>query len=189
MKTLKASYYGGTRLWWLIIIVGVLLVLGGFAYWLWPVAGYAVASQVFGWLVILAGVVALCVASGPDHARLWGWWLAGGIIDLFVGFMLVRSVMLAELVFPWFLAVLFVYWGVEAFIGAAYHRGGRSYWWLGIVNGILLCIIGFFFVEASWVSNMEMVSFLSAIAFIYWGFTLCISGYQMRPDEKAKIEK
>lgn len=189
MKSLKVSYFAGTKLWWLIIVIGVLLVIGGFAYWLWPVAGYAVASQIFGWLVILAGIVVLCVAAGPNHARWWGWWLAGGVIDLFVGFMLVRSVLLSELVFPWFLALLFVYWGVEAFVGAAYGRGGLSYWWLGLINGVLLCIIGFFFVEASWVSNMEMVSFLSAIAFIYWGFTLCISGYYMRPQEITETVK
>lgn len=181
MNTRKIGFSFETRLWWLIILVGILLILGGFGYWLWPVAGFAVASQLFGWLIILAGVVALCVSSGPNHPRAWGWWLAGGVIDLFVGFMLVRSVLLSELVFPWFLAILFVYWGIEALIGAAYYRGGRSFWWLGFINGILLCIIGFFFVEASWVSDMEMVSFLVAIAFIYWGFTLCISGYQMRP--------
>lgn len=180
MKTTDTLYYGGTKLWWVVILIGILLVLSGFTYWFWPVAGFAVASQIFGWLVILAGIVALCVAAGPDHGRNWGWWIAGGVIDLFVGFMLVRSVVLSEIILPWFLALLFVYWGVEAFIGAAYGRD-RSYWWLGLINGILLCVIGFFFVEAGWFSNMEMVSFLTSIAFIYWGMTLAVSGYAMRP--------
>lgn len=185
MKGTNLAYYGGTRLWWLIILIGILLVLAGFAYWFWPVAGFAVSSQIFGWLVIAAGIVALCVAAGPDHDRSWGWWLAGGVIDLFVGFMLVRSVLLSELVLPWFLAILFVYWGINAFISAAYSRS-RSYWWLGLINGVLLCVIGFFFIEAGWISNMEMVSFLTSIAFIYWGFTLAVSGYSMRPEVEKK---
>ena len=183
MKALNASNFGTTRAWWVVLIVGILMVIGGFAYWFWPEAGYAVASQIFGWLLVLAGIVQLCVAAGPDHAKGWGWWIAGGVIDMFIGFMLVRSVILSEIVFPYFLAIIFIFWGIESFIGAA-ARGRSRYWWLGIVNGILLCIIGFFFLEAGWVSNMMMVSFLTSIAFIYWGFTIAIASYDMKPVEK-----
>lgn len=168
----------GTRLWWLIVCVGVLLVLGGFTYWLWPVAGFAVASQIFGWLLILAGVVGLCVAAGPNHPNGWGWWLAGGVINMFVGFMLVRSIILSEAVLPFFLAFVFIYWGIVSFVNTNGHL-----WWLRLINGILLCIIGYLFLEAGWVSNMWMVSFLASIAFIYWGFTLCTTGCALRPKE------
>ena len=54
MKALNVNYVGQTRLWWLVLLVGILLVIGGFAYWFWPNAGYAVASQIFGWLLVLA---------------------------------------------------------------------------------------------------------------------------------------
>ena len=87
------------------------MVLGGFAYWFWPAAGFAVASQIFGWLLILAGIVQLCVSAGVNRPRGWGWWLAGGVIDMFVGFMLVRSVILSEIVFPYFLSIVFIFWG------------------------------------------------------------------------------
>ena len=44
-----------------------------------------------------------------------------------------------------------------------------------------MMIIGFFFMEAGYVQNMMMVSFLSAIAFIYWGFTIAMMSYEMKP--------
>lgn len=185
MKTYKNCYLGQTRWWWVVLIVGIMLVIGGFAYWFWPAAGYAVASQIFGWLLILAGVVQLCVASGPNSPRGSGWWIAGGIIDMFIGFMLVRSILLSEAVFPYFLAFIFLYWGIEAIVGAASRRHSR-YWWLGIINGILLAVIGFFFIEAGWTSDMFMVSFLASIAFIYWGFTVAMASYDLKPE---KIEK
>lgn len=185
MKTLNLRNVESTRFWWAILVVGILLVLGGFAYWFWPVAGFAVASQIFGWLIILAGIVQLCVAVGPDHAKQWGWWLAGGVLDIFIGFMLVRSVILSEAVIPYFLAFIFIFWGLEAFVRCA--RGGKL-WWLRLINGILLCLIGYFFLESGWLSDMWMVSFLTSIAFIYWGFTLAVSAYELRPvaekDEK-----
>lgn len=181
------SLIGTSRLWWLIVLVGILLVLGGFAYWFWPAAGYAVASQIFGWLLILAGIVQLCVASGPNHAKAWGWWLAGGIIDMFIGFMLVRSIILSEAVLPYFLAFIFIFWGIEAFIKGVTYR--NRLWWLRIINGILLLLIGFFFLEAGYVSNMWMVSFLTSIAFIYWGFIVAIDGYAMRPEKDQEQQQ
>lgn len=179
MKALNYSYLGQSRAWWIVLIVGILLVIGGFTYWFFPEAGYAIASQIFGWLLILAGIVWLCVSAGENRPRGWGWWLAGGVINIFIGFMLVRSIILSEIVFPYFLAFVFIFWGIEALIRAS-SRGGK-YWWLGIINGILMCLIGFFFLEAGWVQNMMMVSFLTSIAFIYWGFTVAMIAYEMRP--------
>lgn len=182
MKTLN-NYFGRTRYWWVLLLAGILLVIGGFAYWFWPNAGYAVASQIFGWLLIVVGVVQLCVSAGINRPKGWGWWLAGGVIDLFVGFMLVRSVILSEMVFPYFLAFIFVYKGIGAVFTAVAQRHNR-HWWLYLVNGILMLIIGFFFLEAGYVQEMLMVSFLAALAFIYWGFALSMTAYELRPSKE-----
>lgn len=133
MKTRNLNFWGKSKYWWIILTVGILMVLSGFAYWFWPVAGYAVASQIFGWMLVLAGIVQLCVAAGPDHARGWGWWIAGGVIDMFIGFMLVRSVILSEAVFPYFIAIIFLYWGISAIISSVCQRQ-RRYWWLYLIK-------------------------------------------------------
>ena len=180
MKTLIEKFWGQTRYWWVVLLAGILMVICGFAYWFWPVAGYAVASQIFGWLLVLVGIVQLLVASGPDRGKGWGWWLAGGIIDIFIGFMLVRSIVLSEMVFPYFIAFIFIYWGISAICSSAV-QSGRRYWWLYLINGILLMLIGFFFIEAGWIQDMAMTSFLTSLAFIYWGFSLAMLSYDMKP--------
>lgn len=184
MKAFKMNYWGQSNLWWLLLCVGILLVIGGFAYWFWPAAGYAVASQIFGWLLVMTGIVQLCVSSGINRPRCWGWWLAGGVIDLFIGFLLVRSVILSESVFPYFLAFIFIFWGISALISGISQRS-RKYWWLHMVNGVLSLLIGFFFIEAGYVQDMMMVSFLAALSFIYWGFAISMTAYDMRPVESA----
>jgi len=156
------------------------MVVSGFAYWLWPAIGYAVASQIFGWLLVLAGIVQICVSAGRNQPRGWGSWLAGGIIDLFIGFMLVRSVILSELVFPYFIAIVFLFWGIDAIFAAIAQRS-RRYWWLSLINGILLLVIGYFFLEAGYIQNMLMTSLLTSLAFIYWGFCITMISYDMRP--------
>lgn len=185
MKALNDRFIGTTRYWWLILIIGILTVVAGFAYWFWPVAGFAIAGQIFGWLLILAGIVQLCVASGPHYPRGWGWWIAGGIIDMFVGFTMVRSILLAEILLPYFLAFIFIFWGITAIVTAV-NRSSERYWWLYLINGILLMVIGFFFIEAGWVGDMESVSFLTSLAFIYWGFSIAMVSYDLKPLPNAE---
>lgn len=183
MKALNFHFWGQTRAWWVVLLAGILMVLCGFAYWFWPQAGYAISSQIFGWMMVLVGIVQLCVGSGPDRARGWGWWIAGGIIDLFVGFMLVRSIVLSEAVFPYFISFVFLYWGISEII-AAVNMNTRRYWWLYLISGVLMLVIGFFFLEAGYVQDMMMVSFLTSLAFIYWGFTIAMVSYDLKPAVK-----
>lgn len=170
-----------TRAWWVVLLVGILMVICGFAYWFWPVSGYAIASQIFGWLLILAGIVQLVVAASNHHPRQWGWWIAGGMIDMFIGFMMVRSIVMSEIIFPYFMALIFLFWGISAVCGSVSNRA-RRYWWLYLVNGILLMLIGFLFIEAGWTQDMMMTSFITSLAFIYWGFSLAMVSYDLRPS-------
>lgn len=179
MKSTDVHVWGQSKAWWVVLVIGILMVICGFAYWFWPEAGYAIASQIFGWLLVLTGFVQLCVGSGPNRSAGWGWWVAGGIIDLFIGFMLVRSIVLSEIVFPYFLALIFIFWGICAVMKSC--NSGAKYWWLYLVNGILLLLIGFFFIEAGWIQDMMMTSFLTSLAFIYWGFTIAMASYDMKP--------
>lgn len=179
MKT-SLNYWGQINWWWVILTVGILMIICGFCYWLWPAIGYAVSSQIFGWLLVLAGIVQLCVSSGKNRPSGWGWWLVGGIIDLFIGFMLVRSVILSEIVFPYFISIVFLFWGINAIFSAVAQRQ-RRYWWVYLINGILLLVIGYLFLEAGYVQDMLMTSLLTSLAFIYWGFTIAAISYEMRP--------
>lgn len=184
MKAFINKLMGESRYWWVILLAGILMVCCGFAYWFWPVAGYAVASQIFGWLLILVGIVQLLAASGRNRGKGWGWWLAGGVIDMFIGFLMVRSIVMSEAIFPYFLALIFIFWGISSLCGAVQHNTYR-YWWLQLINGILLTLIGFFFIEAGWAQDMAMTSFLVSLAFIYWGFTLAMVSYEMRPSLRS----
>lgn len=180
MNAFNVNFWGQSKAWWAVLCIGILMVICGFAYWFFPETGYAVASVLFGWMLILAGFVQLCVSANANRPRGWGWWLAGGVIDMFVGFMLVRNVFLAEAVFPYFIAFVFAFWGVGALVSAVSQQGHR-YWWLYIINGILLLVISFFFIDAGYWQNMEMISFLVSLAFIYWGFSVAMLSYDLKP--------
>lgn len=179
-----SSFYMQSRLWWIVMIIGILMAIGGFCYWFWPAEGYMVASILMGWILIATGLVEVCVGASDNKPRSWGWWIIGGILSMFIGFVMIRSLFLSMFLFPYFLAFFFVYWGMEQFISAA--TSTRRGWWLPLINGILLCFIGFLFVESGvrgTAATEFMTSFLVALAFIYWGFTLATIAYEMKPTK------
>lgn len=176
---------GTTRYWWILLVVGILLVLGGFAYWFWPAEGYAVISMIFGWLMILAGVTQVCASAGVNQPRGWGWILASGIINMFIGFVMVRSLFLSEFIFPFILAFIFVFAGIVALAQAVKARK-TSYWWINIVNGILLLIIGFMICDGGYRQDEMMVSFITAVGFVYWGFTVAMASLEMKPVKESE---
>lgn len=183
MKT-YVSYWGTTRAWWVVLVAGLLMVLAGFAYWFFPIAGYAVASALLGWLLIAVGVVKICVSAGSGPVNGRGWWLAGGILSLFVGFVLVRNYWLTQLIFPYLIALLLFYWGVLTLVAAitGSTRSGvtRGLRWVRVVSGVLLLVLCFMFLEAGFVQNVFNVTLLTSIAFIYWGFMLTTMAYDLR---------
>lgn len=57
MNAFNLNYWGQSKAWWAVLCVGILMVICGFAYWFFPETGYAVASVLFGWMLIVAGIV------------------------------------------------------------------------------------------------------------------------------------
>ncbi len=172
-----------SKYWWAIMLVGILMVVCGMAYWILPAEGYVVASLLFGWMLVGTGVVQLLIATGRNRPRGWGWWFVGGILNIFIGFMLVDRIALAEVMLPYFLAIVFIYWGATSVIESILIRQYK-FWWIRLLNGMLMMFIGFFFIGAGYFEDIIMVSTLISLAFIYWGITLVSSSFEMKPDKK-----
>lgn len=154
--------------------------------WLWfqPALGYEVLSLLLGWLLILFGIVQLIVSGNvKQKVRGWGWWLAGGIIDILIGFILVGNLSFSEAVLPFFFAFIFVYKGIANLFSALNMVSTHRYWWLYLVNGLLLLILGLLFFASPFTAAFSII-FLCAAAFIYWGFSLIFFGYSLRPVEQ-----
>lgn len=175
------NFWGKTKYWWVVVILGLLLIPCGFWLWFQPVIGYAVISTLLGWGLVLAGVVQLLVAGNVKRkATGWGWWLAGGIIDIFIGFVLIGNLSLSETILPFFFAFVFLYKGLSNLFSAFGMISSYKYWWLYLINGILLLVIAFLFMYSPFTAAYSIV-FLCAIVFVYWGFSLILFAYDLRP--------
>ena len=144
MDIATMHFWGKTKYWWALIITGILMIPCGLWLWFQPALGYEVLSLLLGWLLILFGIVQLIVSGNvKQKVRGWGWWLAGGIIDILIGFILVGNLSFSEAVLPFFFAFIFMYKGIANLFSALNMVSTHRYWWLYLVNG---CVFYYFFV-------------------------------------------
>ena len=100
-----------------------------------------------------------------------------------IGFILVGNLSFSEAVLPFFFAFIFVYKGIANLFSALNMVSTHRYWWLYLVNGLLLLILGLLFFASPFTAAFSII-FLCAAAFIYWGFSLIFFGYSLRPVEQ-----
>jgi len=175
------SFWGKTKYWWVLTLVGILLIPCGFWIWFQPYLAYEAIAMMLGWFLVATGIVQLLVCGSVGRkSKGWGWWLAGGIIDLFIGFLLVGNLSVTEMLLPYFFALAFLYKGVGNLISAFSMMSRNKYWWLYLINGILLFVISMLFIIAPFTAAYSIV-LLCAVVFIYWGFSIIFFSYDLKP--------
>ena len=187
MDITELNFWGKTKFWWVFMVVGILFIPLGLWIIFSPVIGYEVVSILLGWALLIYGIVQLLMSSDAKrYKHTWGWWLAGGIIDIFVGFILLGNIALSELILPFFFAFIFLYKGVNNIVSSISIRVINRSWWLYLLNGILMLLISFMFFFVPYMSSY-VVLFLSALAFVYWGLSLIAFSFELKPI-KSTVE-
>lgn len=181
------TFFGKTKYWWAILIGGIVIAVLGCWMFFYPLEGYIFIAQLFGWVLLFVGLFEIVVSTNIER-RLpgWGWWLAGGIIDVIIGIILIGNLALSEVALPYFFGFIFLFKGIESVIASLMITSYDKYWWLYMLNGILMIILGWMFLSS--VSNPAfIIDFLVSIVFVYWGIVLALTSYTLKPKNKDKI--
>ncbi|MBO5720255.1 MAG: DUF308 domain-containing protein [Bacteroidales bacterium] len=183
------NFWGKTKFWWVFMIIGILFIPLGLWIIFSPAIGYEVVSMLLGWALVAYGVVQLLISSDAKRYRHnWGWWLAGGVLDIFIGFTLLSNIVLSEMVLPYFFAFVFLFKGVNNIVSSLTIRKIYSPWWLYMLNGILMLLISFMFFYVPYMSSYAVI-FLSAMTFIYWGLSIIAFSFDLRPEKSLSDEQ
>src|SRR5215469_9853954 len=82
--------------WWIFIVLGALLIIFGLIVMNHPVATFAELTIFFSIAFIVNGLLEIAFAiSNYRSVHGWGWHLAGGILDLVLGLILILTPVLA----------------------------------------------------------------------------------------------
>lgn len=159
------------RYWWLLLAGGVILFLIGVLVFAFPVQSYVGMAVLFGWLMLLTGVVETIVAVRNTHYVTGrGWMLAWGVIEIVLGLILVFNVALSSATLPvvlgfWLLMRGFSAVGLGGDMRAVGIRGAGWTILCGIL--LLLCALGILF---------QPLVFGSTAVVVWVGLSLLLAG-------------
>lgn len=159
------------RYWWLVLAGGVILFLIGVVVFAFPVQSYVGMAVLFGWLMLLTGVVETIVAVRNTHYVTGrGWMLAWGVIEIVLGLILVFNVALSSATLPvvlgfWLLMRGFSAVGLGGDMRAVGIRGAGWTILCGIL--LLLCALGILF---------QPLVFGSTAVVVWVGLSLLLAG-------------
>ena len=132
MKTIFDELQQEVKNWWISLILGILYVIVAISLMFSPLSGYAVLSILFSVSMLFSGLLEISFAvSNRRRVSSWGWYLAGGIIDMILGFYLIAYPMLSMEVIPFIIAFWLMFRGFSS-VGYAMdlkRYGTRDWGW------------------------------------------------------------
>ena len=115
MKTLFDELQCEVKNWWLSLLLGILYVVVAVSLMFAPLSGYAVLSILFSISMLFSGLLEISFAvSNRKNVSSWGWYLAGGIIDMIFGFYLIAYPLLSMEVIPFIIAFWLMFRGFSS---------------------------------------------------------------------------
>ena len=134
MKTFIDKMDYAVKNWWLSLLVGLLYIIVAIYLMFAPLASYVALSILFSVSMFVSGLFEIAFAlANKKGISSWGWYLAGGIIDLILGIFLMASPGLSMEVLPF---VILAY--VQRLLGNRLLDGPETirYTELGLVHGL-----------------------------------------------------
>lgn len=186
MDITALNFWGKTSYWWSMLILGLLIVVGGFWIMYQPVIGYAAIALLFGWSLFVGGIFQVVISTTiTKEIQGWGWWLAGGILDVLIGLILVTNLVLTETALPYFFAFIFLFKGISNIIASFSMMSEYKYWWLYLINAVLLIVLSWLFFISPFAATFTIVV-LCSFVMIYWGTSLVVFAFDLKPSKEDK---
>ena len=174
------------RYWWLLLLTGIALLVIGIVVFAFPAQSYIGMSLMFGWLILLSGIFQVILSTANKHYITGrGWMLAGGIIEIVLGAILVWNVALSAATLPIFLGFWLMFRGFSA-IGLGGDMSSMnvpgSAW--TIISGILLLLCSLWVLIQPLVFGTTMVVVWVGISLLFAGIAAISLAMQLKSAHK-----
>lgn len=175
--------------WWLSLLLGLLYIGVALCLLFAPLSSYFAISILFSVSILMSGIFELAFAiSNRKTVSSWGWYLAGGIIDLILGFFLISSPLLSMEVIPFIVAFWLMFRGFT-FTGYSMDlkRYGTKEWGWYMAFGILAILCSLAIIWQPGLGVLSVVYMLS-FAFLIIGFFRIMLAFELKGIHKKNKE-
>lgn len=114
MSNLLSNVSKTIKNWWVFLVLGILLILSAFWMFKTPVESFIGLASLFSALIFLSGLFSIIFAfSNKDDIDNFGLYLAGGIFDIIIGFILLKYPGLTIILFSLFVGFWLLFRGIN----------------------------------------------------------------------------
>ena len=175
------------RHWWMMLIVGILVIIAGILVFVFPVQSYMTLGILFGVLMLLSGAAQLVIASSSgNYLMMKGYVVIGGVIDLLLGIFLCIYPGVTMVLLPIFLGIWMLYHSfmIIAFGGDldTFDVGGQG---LVVGSGILLLILSILILMNPFSAGIAAVVVLTGVGLVVFGIILMMLAFKLKEVHKA----
>ncbi|HUO52049.1 MAG TPA: DUF308 domain-containing protein [Gemmatimonadaceae bacterium] len=174
-----------SKYWILPLLAGVLYVCLGVWVLRTPQDSYVALAFLFALSFLVSGIIESWVAISERAIRPhWGWMLAGGILDLLIGLMLLNNPSVSVAVLPFVVGFALLFRSCFAVSGAfALKSAGGKSWGTVMLFGVLGLIASFILLWNPVLAGMTIVVW-TGLACIAVGITRVMAAFAIRKGEQ-----
>lgn len=177
------------RNWWLLLLVGILLLAVGVAVFFYPQQSYLGLAVLFGWLMLFSGVLEVALSSTNRHYITGrGWMFVGGLFEIVLGFILVLNLSISAVTLPvvlgfWLLMRSFSTIGLG---GDMISFGIPGAGWT-LFTGILLMLCSVWILMQPLVFGTTAVLVWVGVSLLFAGAGACSMAFQLRHAHRGVL--
>lgn len=170
------------RFWWATSVVGVLMIILGLVMMIFSTISYLVLSSIVGVVIFVSGISNLALAANSHNIMVGKVWVfANGIVEVLLGFILMFSVAVSELILPVLLGLWMLFKALNI-IGISddmsiLEMPGASW---TMLMGILTLLCAFIVISQPLIFGATAVVLWSSIALMILGATLFLYSLQLK---------
>lgn len=175
------------RYWWLMLLIGIALFVLGILVFVYPAQSYVSMAVLFGWVILAAGILEVVLSASSDHFVTGrGWMLAGGVIQIILGLILVFNVALSAVTLTIVLGFWLLFRGFSTIgLGGDMRAMGISGAGWTIVGGVLLLLCALWMLFQPLVFGTAFVVVWLGVALLFAGVSAMALSFQLRTAHRC----
>ncbi len=180
---------GSVKNWWVFLIIGILMILGSIWLFKTPIGGFSGIIMFFSMLIFISGLLSIFYAfSNKDDIDNWGLFLAGGILDIVVGFLLMKYPAKAVLLFSVFIGFWLLFRGISTISTSfKFKKEGESNWFWILLFGILITGFAVMAILYKPLLGGAYLAYMLAFAFFFIGVANIFISLKLK-DVKSHLD-
>lgn len=175
------------RYWWLMLLIGLALLALGVLVFVYPAQSYAGMAVIFGWVILASGVLEVVLSASNDHFLTGrGWMLAGGVIQIILGLILVFNVALSAVTLPIVLGFWLLFRGFNTIgLGGDMRALGVAGSGWTICGGVLLLLCALWMLFQPLVFGTAFVVVWLGVGLLFAGVSAVALSFQLRTSHRC----